>query len=231
MGRRIRPEGADSTYWASVIGIVEDIFLEDFRQQAPDPLIYIPMVGPRPQSWAVGTPAYVVKSPRADVIATEIRDLIREIAPDAPMYRIFTMEGLAARSMAQLSFTMLTLGIASALALVLGAVGLYGVLSYVVSQRTREIGIRMALGAQARELRRMVVAQGSRVALIGVVIGVVAALLLTRVLEKLLFGVRAIDAPTFLAMSGLMIGIALLASYIPARRASAVDPMRSLRMD
>jgi ABC-type antimicrobial peptide transport system permease subunit len=105
------------------------------------------------------------------------------------------------------------------------------VLSYVISQRTREIGIRMALGAQARELRRMVVAQGGRVAAIGVVVGVIASLAVTRVLDSMLFGVRAIDVPTFLGMAGIMILVALVASYIPARRASSVDPMTSLRGD
>jgi ABC-type antimicrobial peptide transport system permease subunit len=147
------------------------------------------------------------------------------------MYRIFTMQGLADRSMAQLSFTMLTLAVASGLALVLGAVGLYGVLSYVVSQRTREIGVRMALGAQARQVRRMVVAQAGRVTLLGVVVGVLAAVALTRVLETLLFGVGAVDPLTFIVMSAVMLTVALLASYLPARRASSVDPMRSLRTE
>ena len=230
IGQRLRPAG-DTTGWLTVMGVVEDVILEDLRQQEPEPLIYLPMVGRSPRSWAVGTPAYVVKTARAETIAPEIRALIREIAPDAPMYRVFTMAGLAARSVDRLSFTMLTLAIAAGLALILGGVGIYGVLSYVVSQRTREIGIRMALGAQTRELRRMVVAQGGRVTLVGVVIGVVAALLLTRFVESMLFGVAALDAPTFIAMSGIMLAVALLASYIPARRASSVDPMRSLRSE
>ncbi len=230
LGKRLRPAG-DNTNWLTVVGVVEDVMLEDLRQETPEPLIYLPMVGHAPRSWAVGTPAYVVKTARAETIAPEIRTLVREIAPSAPVYRTFTMAGLAARSVARLSFTMLTLAVAASLALILGAVGIYGVLSYVVSQRTREIGIRMALGARTRDLRRMVVAQGGRVTLIGVGIGVVAALLLTRVLESLLFGVARIDVLTFTAMSGLMLGVALLASYIPARRASSVDPMRSLRGD
>jgi ABC-type antimicrobial peptide transport system permease subunit len=145
------------------------------------------------------------------------------------MYRVFTMEELAARSMASLSFTMWMIAVAAALALILGAAGLYGVLSYVVSQRTRGIGIRMALGAEAAALRRMVVAQRGRVALSGIVVGVAAALMLTRVLENLLFGVEPVDLATILAMTGVMLAIALLASYIPARRASSVDPLRSLR--
>jgi predicted permease len=227
MGRAGDPRGM-----MTVIGVVEDIYLEDFRQESKDPMVYIPMVGRAAQGdWGVGTPAYVMRTERADIIAADVREVIREFAPDAPMYRIFTMDGLASRTMADLSFTMLTLAIAAGLALLLGAVGLYGVLSYIVAQRTREIGIRMALGAQARELRRMVVAQGGKVALIGVVIGIAGAVLATRVLNTLLFGVRAMDVVTFTAMSALMLAVALIASYIPARRASAVDPMQSLRTE
>lgn len=232
VGKRLR-RAADTTggHWLRVVGVVEDIFLSDFRQERPDPMVYIPMVGWSARAWVVGTPAYVVRTPRAATIAPEIRELVHEIAPDAPMYRVFTMQGLADRSHERLSFTTLTILIAAALALVLGAVGLYGVLSYVVSQRTREIGIRMALGAQARELRRMVVARGSRVALVGVVLGAGAALLTTRVLGSLLFGVRPVDGPTFVGMAALMLGVAVLAAYIPARRASSVDPIRSLRVE
>jgi putative ABC transport system permease protein len=173
----------------------------------------------------------VVKTARAETIAPEIREIVREVAPSAPMYRMFTMAGLAGDSMMQLSFTLLTLGVVSALALILGAVGLYGVLSYVVAQRTREIGVRMALGAEASRVRRMVVIQGARVVAIGVAIGVGAALAFTRTLGSLLFGVQAVDATTFVAMSVSMLAIGLLASYVPARRASKVDPIESLRGD
>jgi ABC-type antimicrobial peptide transport system permease subunit len=133
--------------------------------------------------------------------------------------------------MATLSFTMRTLAIAAGLALILGAVGLYGVLSYVVSQRTREIGIRMALGAPADNVRRLVVARGAGIALVGVGIGLVGAFFLTRALDSLLFGVEALNLVNCAAMSGVMLGVALAASYGPARRASAVDPMVSLRAE
>jgi ABC-type antimicrobial peptide transport system permease subunit len=156
---------------------------------------------------------------------------MREVIPESPMYRIFTMEGLAQRSMAQLSFTMLMLTIASGLALILAAVGLYGVLSYVVAQRAPEIAMRMALGAEAHQVRRMVVLQGARVSLAGVALGLVAAVAFTRVLESLLFGVGTLDVLTFVGTAGVMLGVALLASYIPARRASLVSPMRSLRAE
>jgi predicted lysophospholipase L1 biosynthesis ABC-type transport system permease subunit len=228
IGRRLRREDLET--WETVVGVVEDVLQYGFRS-APEPLVYFPLVGQTPTSWALSSPAYVMKTRRAESIAPEVRALVQEVAPGAPMYRAFTMADLVADSMVQLSFTMLTLGITSMLALILGAVGLYGVLSYVVGQRTREIGVRMALGAEARRVRGMVVAQGVRVVLIGVAIGVLAALVTTRALGSLLFGVQAVDLATFLGMSATMVVIGLLASYVPARRASNVDPMESLRVE
>jgi predicted permease len=228
VGRRLYSP-SDST-WVTVAGVVEDVMQDSFRD-TPLALVYFPLVGPTPESWAISSPAYVMKTPRAEVIAPEVRALVREVAPEAPMYRVFTMAGLAKDSMVQLSFTMLTLGIASALALILGAVGLYGVLSYVVAERTREIGVRMALGAQAEQVRGMVVRQGARVVGAGVVIGIAVAVASTRALGSLLYGVQAVDAATFAGMSASMVVVGLLASYLPARRASNVDPIESLRGD
>jgi ABC-type antimicrobial peptide transport system permease subunit len=205
--------------------------MPDGFRDTPQALVYFPLVGPTPDAWRISSPAYVLKTPRAEVIAPEVRALVREVAPEAPMYRIFTMAGLAKDSMVQLSFTMLTLGVISALALILGAVGLYGTLSYIVAERTREIGVRMALGATAGQVRRMVVVQGARVVAAGVVIGILAALASTRALGSLLYGVAAVDGWTFLAMSAGMVLIGLVASYLPARRASSVDPIESLRSD
>jgi putative ABC transport system permease protein len=147
------------------------------------------------------------------------------------MYRVFTMERLAANATASLSFTMIMVGIAAVLALVLGAVGLYGVLSYRVTQRKREIGVRMALGAEASTVRWMFVRQGGGVALIGVVVGVLTALGLTRYIQTLLFGVERLDVSAFAGMSAVMFVVALFASYIPARRASRVDPVIALRSE
>ena len=168
--------------------MVEDVLQNDFRTKA-EPLLYYPLIGPTPDAWVITTPAYVVKTKRAEEIAPEVRALVREVAPSAPMYRVFTMAGLAADSMVELSFTMLTLGIASTLALVLGAVGLFGVLSFVVAERTQEIGVRMALGARAAQVRRMVLSQGARVAALGVVLGAIGAVAATRALGSLLYGV------------------------------------------
>ncbi len=228
IGRRLMaPE--DST-WSTVVGVVEDVMQYGFRD-TPQALVYYPLVGPLPAMYRTTSPAYAVKTVRAEQIAPEVLALVREVAPEAPMYRVYTMAGLAKDSMVNLSFTMLTLGIAAALALLLGAVGLYGVLSYIVAERTREIGVRMALGAQARQVRAMVVSEGARVVGAGVLIGIAVALASTRALSSLLFGVPAVDAITFAAMAVAMIGVGMVASYLPARRASAVDPMEALRGD
>jgi hypothetical protein len=231
LGRRIRPRfGNQDTLAFTVIGVVGDVKQNDWRE-AGQAIVYFPLTGPAPTAWGMGSPAYVVKSPRAEMLRREVRALVREFAPEAPVYREFTMEFLTRRSMIQLSFTTLTLGVVSALALLLGVVGLYGVLSYVVAQRTREIGVRMALGATAAVVRRQVVAQGAKVVLIGVVIGVGAALGSTRLLGTLLYDVKAVDPLVFAAMSLTMIAMGVLASYMPARRASNVDPIEALRSD
>jgi ABC-type antimicrobial peptide transport system permease subunit len=133
--------------------------------------------------------------------------------------------------MASLSFTMLMVSMAAGLALVLGAVGLYGVISYSVTQRSREIGVRMALGAQTNSVRWMFVRQGGLVALIGVIAGAMAAAAMTRYIQTLLFGVERVDAIAFAGMSLVMLAVAMLASYIPARRASRVDPVVALRSE
>jgi predicted permease len=226
VGKRLQRQGTPG--WRTVVGVVEDVRQDDFRQTA-QPLVYLPLVGPTPTSWVISSPAYVIRTPRAEQIAADVRTLIREVAPDAPMYRVFTMAALAQDSMRSLSFTMLTLGIAASLALVLGTVGLYGVLSCIVAERTPEVGVRMALGATAAQVRRMVVAQGARVVGVGIVIGLAASIAATRLLGTLLFGVAALDAPTFTGMAACLLGVGLLASYLPARRASRIDPMESLR--
>jgi predicted permease len=231
LGRVLRPRfGGQDTLAFTVVGVVADVKQDDWRE-AGEAIVYFPLTGPAPAAWAMTSPAYVVKSSRADRLQPEVREVVRQMAPEAPVYREYTMDFLAKRSMQQLSFTMLTLGVVAGLALLLGAIGLYGVLSYVVAERTREIGVRMALGATASAVRRMVVSQGARVVVVGVVIGVAVALASTRVLGSLLFGVKPVDPIVFAAMSAMMIAIGGLASYMPARRASSVNPIESLRSD
>lgn len=221
IGQQLRPASAGPTLY-TVIGVVEDIIIDDLRD-APEPMVYIPAVS--------ASPAYVVKSSRADSLEADVRRIVREVIPTSPMYRIFTMKRLAANSTASLSFTMLLVGLAAGLALTLGAVGLYGVLSYSVAQRAREIGVRMALGAQAESVRWMFVKQGATVAAIGAGVGLAVAAGLTKYIQTLLYGVGALDIYTFAAMSVVMLLVALVASYIPARRASRVDPLIALRAD
>jgi predicted permease len=231
LGQLLRPvfQGVDTLAF-TVVGVVEDVKQRDWRDPG-QAVMYLPLTGPSAEIWGMGSPAYVVKSSRAEFLKPEIREVIRQIAPEAPVYREYTMAFLARRSMIQLSFTMLTLGVVSGLALILGIVGVYGVLSYVVAQRTREIGVRMSLGATAAAVRRQIVSQGTRVVVVGVVIGAVAALASTRLLGTLLFGVKPVDPLVFSAMSAMMIGMGVVASYMPARRASAVDPLEALRSD
>src|SRR6267154_1048734 len=156
------------------------------------------------------------------------------IAPaisNLPLASVRTMEEVYDKSVARTSFTLVMLGIAGAMALVLGIIGIYGVVSYTVSERRREIGIRLALGAQGGDVLQMVLRQGARLALVGVVIGVGVALGLTPLMRSLLFGVTAQDLQTFAAVAILLIFVALLACYIPARRATRIDPLVALRYE
>ncbi len=230
LGRIMRRRLDDTVRTFTVIGVVADVKQNDWRE-AGEAIVYFALTGPTRDLWGMGSPAYVIKSQRAGNLTREVRELVRQVAPEAPVYREYTMEFLAERSMVQLTFTMLTLCVVATLALILGAVGLYGVLAYVVAERTREIGVRMALGATAEGVRRMVVAQGARVVLIGAGLGIVAALFTTRFITRLLFEVKAVDPIVYVMMAAMMLGVGMLASYLPARRASRVDPIESLRSD
>jgi ABC-type antimicrobial peptide transport system permease subunit len=141
------------------------------------------------------------------------------------------MQQLVTETMAPQRFLMLLLGSFAGLALLLAAIGIYGVISYLVSQRTREIGIRIALGAQRDDVLKLVVGRGTALALAGVAAGITAALLTTRVMARMLFGVSATDPATFLAAALVLAAVAMLACYLPARRAAAVDPMSALRYE
>jgi putative ABC transport system permease protein len=160
-----------------------------------------------------------------------IRSQVLSVDKDQPVSDIMTMEQRVARSVASKRFVMFLLGAFSVLALGLAAVGIYGVMAFLVTQRTQEIGVRMALGAQKRDVLKLVVAKGMALAIIGTVIGLVASLLLTRLMTSLLFEVTPTDWLTFVIASMVLLTVALLACYIPARRATKVDPLVALRYE
>ena len=164
-------------------------------------------------------------------LATSVRNAVWEIDKDQPVSNIQTMEAIFADSLARQRFSMLLLAIFAGVALVLAAVGIYGVMSYSVAQRTHEIGIRMALGAQTPAVLKLAVGYGMKLVIAGLVIGLIAAFALTRLMSTLLFGVTATDPATFTLISTLLICVAAIASYVPARRATKVDPMIALRYE
>jgi ABC-type antimicrobial peptide transport system permease subunit len=157
------------------------------------------------------------------------RDAVHSIDPSLPLSNVKTMEQLVDASVGQRKLAMILLGVFSAIALLLASIGIYGVMSYSVAQRTRELGIRMALGAARRSVLQLVVGQGMALAGAGVVIGLVAAFALTRLLTTQLYGVSATDPLTFALVSALLVGVALLATLLPAMRATRVDPVVALR--
>lgn len=160
-----------------------------------------------------------------------IRKAAEEMNPNQVVYRFQMMNQIVADSIATQRFALVLFGIFAALALLLSSIGIYGVLSYVAAQRTHEIGVRMALGAQQQDVLKMVLSQGARVALVGVVVGLVAAFALTRLMRDIIFGVRANDPVTFISLALLLVIVALAACYVPARRATRVDPMVALRYE
>ena len=160
-----------------------------------------------------------------------VRNEIWSIDKELPIYDVSTMKDVVAESLAQRRFTLWLLTSFAGIALLLAAIGLYGVISYSVTQRTREMGVRMALGASPRDLLRLILGSGARLAAIGIAAGILAALILTRFMSGMLFGVHPADPLTFAAVSLLLLIVILFASYVPARRAAKVDPMVALRYE
>jgi putative ABC transport system permease protein len=225
IGKQIKTDAADGATGA-VIGVVGDAkhyLLEEESQ----PQMY------EAYSQAPGIFATVVVRTTVEPmsLAEPVRQAVWKVDGDQPMWKVRTLESLIDRSTANKRFLMVLMGVFAALALALTVIGLYGVMSYAVSQRTQEIGVRMALGAGARSIHRMVLRQGMTLVLIGVAFGLAASWLLTRLMANLLFGVSATDLLTFVSIASLLTIVALLACWIPARRAMKVDPIIALRYE
>jgi len=220
------PSAKNAPKWRTIVGVVSDTKLYGLANPARLE-VYVPL-----RQNAASEMTLLVKS-GADpaALTSTIRDAVQSIDKDQPLFAISTMKELVSNSVATRRMTLILLGLFSGLALVLGAIGIYGVISYSVAQRTHEIGIRMALGAPRRDVFRLVVGQGLKLAAIGIAIGIAGALGLARLMSSLLFGISATDFETFAGVSILLALVALLACYIPARRAMSVDPTVALRYE
>jgi len=233
LGKRIRIAAVDD--WREIIGVVGDVH-DDGMDKPARADVYGPTLVAKFQSRPLHAYRYitfVVRSPLAgsENLISQIRQAVWSVDANLPLASVYTMNHLYTGSLARTSFTLVMLGIAGTMALLLGAVGLYGVIAYSVSQRTREIGIRIALGAQQNNVMKLILGEGMLVILIGLAIGLAGSLALTRFISSLLFGVTATDPLTFAGVAVLLAVVALAACYIPARRATRVDPIVALRYE
>jgi putative ABC transport system permease protein len=231
LGKRVRVGSTDD--WREVIGVVTDVYDDGVNQESAKSAYWPTMMRNfegQPLSVRHDL-SFALRTSRAGTenLMKEVRQAVWSVDPNLPLAQVHTAEYFYRTSMARTSFTLLMLAVAGGMALLLGTVGIYGVIAYSVSQRTREIGIRMALGAQREELTRMFVRHGLVLTAIGLAIGLVGAALSMRFLSSLLFGVKPVDFITYAAVSLAMAGTAMLASYLPSRRAATVDPVEALR--
>jgi predicted permease len=226
IGKRI---GGMPGEWAEIVGVVGNERHDGLNHPAPT-IVYWPMAQAR---FTVRNMAYVIRSARVRTpgFLIELQQAVRSVNQNLSLARMQTLDEIQADSMAQTSFAMVMLAIAASVALLLGLVGIYGVIRYVAVQRTREIGIRMALGAQTGDVRWLFLRHGLVLILGGIALGIGAAILLTRVMSALLFGVGPMDPVSYIAASAGLAGVAALATYLPARRASGIDPVVALRSD
>jgi putative ABC transport system permease protein len=229
VGKRINFGGVDNNkqpIWFEIVGVAANIRSLEL-QEAPTPEVYTAEFQD-----AFSTMSFVIRtSIEPESIAASVRQAVQDVDRAQPISDVRTMENVVSEAVTQPRFNLILLGIFGAIALLLSASGIYGVMAYSVSQRTHEIGIRMALGAQAGNVLKMVMTQGLRLSVVGIGIGLLASLLLTRYLASLLFGVGTTDMLTFLVVAVFLTGVALVACFVPARRASKTDPMEALRYE
>ncbi|HYP25454.1 MAG TPA: FtsX-like permease family protein [Blastocatellia bacterium] len=224
LGKRMR--FSSSGPWDEVVGVVADV-----KHNGLDAKPSMESYSPYAQNpWGYSAIAVRARG-EPGALTSAVRREIQAVDKDQPIHNVRVMDKVLSESVAPRRLSMVLFGLFAGVALVLSMVGIYGVMSYAVTQRTHEIGIRMALGAQTGDVLRLVVRQGMWLALIGIAAGLIAALALARVMDSLLYEVSATDPATFVAISLLLLGVALLANFVPARRASKVDPMIALRYE
>jgi putative ABC transport system permease protein len=208
----------------TIIGVAGDVKSDGF-EAASVPHIYVPLG----QFAPVNAVVFLRSKSGVETLGEAVRQEVEKVNPNVPVHSISSMDQIIARSVADRRFSLELLGVFAAVALLLAAIGIYGVMSYSFSQRTHEVGIRLALGAQRLDIVRLALGEGMRVVVIGLAAGLVGAAIMTRFFRSMLFNVAPTDPPTFLSVSALLAGVALFACYIPAKRATRVDPLVALR--
>ena len=228
IGKRVRCCNARMP-WREIVGIVGDEH-DDGLNRPPTAIVYYPILN---ESYRWRTMVYAVRSTRVGTpgFLRELEQAVWAVDGNLPLAGAQTLQEIQARSMAQTSFALVMLGIAAGVALLIGVVGIYGVIAYAAAQRTREIGVRMALGAGMSDVRRMFLRHGFALTAVGIALGVAVAVVLTRVMSAYLFGVGPLDPLTYVVVSAVLASVTLLATYLPARRAARVNPIAALRMD
>jgi putative ABC transport system permease protein len=236
IGQRVTIGPPRNTLWLEIVGIVRNTPARALAEPSPMPQLYLPMTlaraGDLPVGPDVGVMSYVVRSVvTPSALLPGARAAIRTVDAHLALSQVRTLQDILDRSAAQMAFTMALLAIAASVALFLGVVGIYGVTSYVVTQRTGEIGVRLALGATPRDVANMIVRQGGSVALAGVAIGLAAAAVVARLMSSLLYGVSPHDPPVFATTTVALLCVAIIASWLPARRAARLNPLDALRAE
>jgi predicted permease len=228
LGRRIDTGTGDGNpLWMTIVGVVGDI-RERGLDLAMKPAVYVPFTQTT-ISFFQPSEIAVLTSREPLSLSKELQQAVWSVDAEQPVSNIRTMDAIVDDELANRTQVLQLLGAFAALALVLAALGIYGVLSYVVSQRTREIGLRMAIGASQWDIVRAILGYSARLTAVGLMIGVAAAIAATRLLSTLLFGISPLDPRTFVAVAALLAAVAMFASYMPTRRAAAVDPLVALR--
>jgi predicted permease len=231
IGKHVRP--GPKMEWKQVIGVIADLRDAGVDRPAPS-IVYWPLLLKLGTSdTANRNVAYVIRSPRAGstALTQEIRQAVAAVNASLPLAEVKTLQSVYEQSLARTSFTLMLLAIAGGMALLLGVVGIYGTISFSVAQRTREVGIRLALGSPPQDITAMFVRQGLAEAAAGLVCGLAGAFALTRLMESVLFGVSPADPATYLAASTALVAAAALASYLPAHRATRINPVETLRAE